>query len=59
MSLQAKYISIGVLFLLHFVLGYVLSRSGGPYNTVLLTIHKLASLAALVLIAGNLANLQG
>jgi hypothetical protein len=50
MSLQAKYITIAILFVIHFILGYVLSRSGEPYNTAILTIHKLASLAALVLI---------
>ncbi len=50
MSLQAKTIAIGVLFLIHFALGYVLTRSEEPYNTAILTVHKLASLAALVLI---------
>ena len=56
MSLQAKYITIAILFIIHFILGYVLTRSGKPYSTALLTIHKLAALAALVLIV--LAALQ-
>ena len=51
MSLQAKYITIALLFLIHFILGYVLTRAGKPYNTASLTAHKLASLAALILIA--------
>ena len=50
MSLQAKYIAIGVLFIIHFAVGYVLTRSEEPYNTTILTVHKLASLAALILI---------
>jgi hypothetical protein len=50
MSLQAKYITIVVLFLVHFNLGYILTRSGEPYSSAILTIHKLASLAALILI---------
>ena len=51
MSLQAKYITIAVLFIVHFVFGYRLRRSDKPYSNTILTVHKLASLAALVMLA--------
>lgn len=38
----------GVLYLVIFAFGFLLSRSGRPYNTVLLTVHKLASVAAII-----------
>ena len=50
MSLEGKLIGIGLLFVLHFVLGYWLSSTGKPFNVAVLTAHKLASLGALVLI---------
>lgn len=40
-----------LLFLGIFVSGFWLSRLGKPFNTILLTVHKLASLAAVVLLA--------
>jgi hypothetical protein len=33
-----------------FAFGVVLTRSGSPYSTVLLTVHKLASVAAFILL---------
>lgn len=44
-------IATGALFVLTFALGYLLSRSGKPYNPVVFTVHKLAALAALVVLA--------
>lgn len=38
-----------LLFLVIFVFGFWLHRSGKPYNSFLLNIHKLISLAALIL----------
>ena len=46
-----RIVGIGVLFLFVFVSGVWLSRSGRPLNAIILTIHKLASLAAVILIA--------
>jgi len=36
------------LFLVIFILGYVMNRSGKPYSVLLLTVHKLISLGILV-----------
>jgi hypothetical protein len=40
-----------LLYLLIFGSGFWLSRRGKPFNVVLLTVHKLVSLAAVVLLA--------
>jgi heme A synthase len=40
--------STGLFFLFIFLLGYWLSNSGKPYNVIILTIHKLISVAAVV-----------
>ena len=39
---------LSLLFLFIFLSGYLLSRSGKPFNVLVLTIHKLLSLAALI-----------
>jgi hypothetical protein len=41
-------IGAGSFFVVIFVSGYWLSRSGKPYNVIVLTVHKLISLAAVV-----------
>ena len=49
--MSANYFSIailGLLFLFIFLTGYFLSRSGKPFNFLVLTIHKIITLAALV-----------
>lgn len=38
-----------VFFVIVFVLGFLLYRSGKPYNILVLTMHKLVSLAMLIL----------
>ena len=43
---QMQIVGSGLLFLFTFVSGYWLSRSGRPFNGIVLTIHKLVSLAA-------------
>ena len=43
---QVRIAGTGVLYLLIFVSGIRLTRSGKPYSAVLLAIHKLISLAA-------------
>jgi hypothetical protein len=40
----------GLLFLLTFISGFWLSRPGKPFNAVVLTVHKLISLAAAILL---------
>ena len=44
---QIRIVSTGLLYLLIFASGFWLSRTGRPFNGVILTIHKLISLAAL------------
>ena len=45
-----RIVGIGSLFLFIFVSGVWLSRSEKPFNGIILTIHKLISLAAAVLL---------
>jgi hypothetical protein len=47
---QMRMIGSGLLFVLIFVSGFQLTRSGRPYGVFLLTVHKLASLAAVGLL---------
>lgn len=53
-NLQTKVISLGVLFLVIFLFGYWLSRTGRPVNTILLTIHKLIGLGTGIFLAVTL-----
>ncbi|MBC7251890.1 MAG: hypothetical protein H5T62_16625 [Anaerolineae bacterium] len=50
MSITLGIVVAGLCFLAIFLSGIRLSRSGKPYGTLILTIHKLLSLAALVLL---------
>lgn len=43
-----RYVGTALLFVVIFVSGYWLSRSGKPYGTLLLTIHKLIAVGAFV-----------
>jgi len=45
---QLRAIGAGLFYLLIFLSGYRLSRSGKPYNVIVLTVHKLLSVAAVV-----------
>jgi hypothetical protein len=49
-ALTSRIIWMGALFILVFLFGFWLYRSGRPINTVVLTIHKLIALGALILI---------
>ena len=51
---QLRLVGIGALYLFVFGSGVWLTRSGRPLNALLLTIHKLISLAALILIAATI-----
>ncbi len=46
---------LGLLFLFIFLSGYFLSRSGKPFNVLVLTIHKLLSLAAIIYLSTRVA----
>jgi len=48
---QTRIIGTGLLYLFIFISGFWLSKSGKPYSVILLTIHKLISLAAVVFLA--------
>ncbi len=50
-GIQLRVVSAGLFFLFVFLSGFWLRRSGKPYNGIILTIHKLISLAAVVLLA--------
>ena len=45
-----------IVFLLTVACGFWLSRRGKPYNGALFNVHKLAALAAVVLLAVQMAN---
>ena len=45
---QLRIVGAGLFFLFIFLSGFWLSRSGKPLNGIILTIHKLISLAAAV-----------
>jgi hypothetical protein len=49
-TVQLRVVGAGISFLFIFLSGIWLSRSGKPFNSVVLTIHKLVSLAAAVLL---------
>ena len=47
-TVQLRVVGAGLCFLFIFLSGIGLSRSGKPLNSIVLTIHKLVSLAAAV-----------
>jgi hypothetical protein len=47
---QLRIVGAGLVFVVIFVSGYWLSRAGKPYNVIALAVHKLISLAAVVLL---------
>ncbi|MBN1318863.1 MAG: hypothetical protein JXA42_25505 [Anaerolineales bacterium] len=49
-TISSKLVIIGVLFLFTLVSGLAVSHGGKPYNAALFTLHKLAALAAVILI---------
>jgi hypothetical protein len=48
---QIRIAGTGLLFLFSFLSGFWLSKSGKPYSGIVLTIHKLISLAAVAFLA--------
>jgi hypothetical protein len=52
MTLSPSLIAaIALLLVVVFLLGFRLTRSGRPYNGLILTVHKLAALAVLIILA--------
>lgn len=51
-------ISAGLFFLVIFLSGFWLSRSGKPYSGILINLHKLVALAAVVLFVITLVRLN-
>lgn len=49
--MNGKYLIVGLLMAGMILTGFIVSRSGKPYSTLLLTLHKLISLGALVYLA--------
>ena len=49
-SISNRVMLTGALYVVIFAFGFVLTRFGSPYSTVLLTVHKLASVAAVILL---------
>lgn len=47
-AIQPKLISIGLLFVVIFIFGYLLSGQGKPYNALLFNAHKLIALGTMV-----------
>lgn len=43
-----RFVGAGATFLLIFLAGFALTRSGKPYGTLIFTIHKLVSVGAVV-----------
>lgn len=50
MHIDKRILIITILYIAKFIFGFWLFRTGKPYNSLLLTIHKLVSLATLVYI---------
>ena len=59
MNTKSRIVVIAVLFLLKFLFGFWLNRTGKPYNVAILTVHKLISLATVAFIAIAVHRLRG
>lgn len=56
--MEKKFILVGVFLVFVVLTGLWLSRTGKPFNVILLTIHKLISLAGVVFLAVTLYRLN-
>jgi hypothetical protein len=56
--MEKKFILVGVFLVFIIITGQWLSRTGRPLNTLLLTIHKLISLAGVVFLVVTLYRLN-
>lgn len=55
---STKIVITGAFFLFIFLFGFVLSRGGKPYPTLLFNVHKLVALGTLVYLAITVYNLH-
>jgi len=55
---QLRILSSGLFFLIVFLSGYGLSHFGKPYSVLLLTVHKLISVAAVVFLVVIMARIN-
>jgi hypothetical protein len=58
MTIEPRVLIIGLLLITTFVTGLWLYRSGAPYATAKLTIHKLIGLVTALLVAASVNNLH-
>jgi hypothetical protein len=56
---QLRILGAGLFYLFIFLSGIWLTRSGKPYNTIVLAIHKLVSVAAVVFLVVILYRMSG
>jgi hypothetical protein len=49
-SLSNRVIATGALYVVIFAFGFILTRFGSPYSTILLNIHKFASVGTMILL---------
>ena len=49
-TLSNRIIATGALYAVIFAFGFIMTQFGSPYNTILLNIHKFASLGAIYLL---------
>jgi hypothetical protein len=57
-NVQSRVIGAGLFFLFIFLSGLWLSHSGRPLNVIILTIHKLVSLAAIAFLVITLSQIN-
>lgn len=57
-TVTSKLVVIGLLFLVTLVTGVVLGLMGKPLNTAVFTIHKLAAMGGIILLAVNFIKLN-
>jgi hypothetical protein len=58
MRTETSILITGLLFAVKFGAGYWLTRSGRPYSTILLTIHKLVALAIVAMVGITIHRLR-
>jgi hypothetical protein len=53
-AFQFRVVTTGLFLLLVFLSGFIISRSGSPYDTTLLSFHQVMAFAALIFLAISL-----
>ncbi|MEX2162004.1 MAG: hypothetical protein WD751_08830 [Anaerolineales bacterium] len=57
-TIVSRMLSVGLFFLLIFLSGFWLSRTGKPYPMILITVHKLISLVAIIYLGMSVHRIQ-